>query len=247
MRQFFGRNRRRLHIGGGFVECMHGAFGALRRLFGRTEQSTGRLAHCGGATADAGEQLLDLRAERGDRRVDCRAALFLAADGGAFLFGAALLGDILMRGNPAAAGQRLVLGEHDAAVAGRNIVEHLLALGHLLHDLAAVRLDVALEQACILAMLEQLCERTARLHDVRRQAVHVEIAPVEQRDAALPVEYVEALRHIVDRVGQPSESRRLAPLKHDGGCQGCDARGSEQHHLACYGRWQNRNEHPSSR
>ena len=50
-----------------------------------------------------------------------RAPLLLVADGGALLLGVALFGDVLMGGDPAAARQRLVLGEHDAAVAGLHI------------------------------------------------------------------------------------------------------------------------------
>jgi hypothetical protein len=46
-----------------------------------------------------------------------RFAVALFADGGAFCFGMPLFGDILMGGDPAAVRRRLVLGEHDAAVA----------------------------------------------------------------------------------------------------------------------------------
>ena len=67
------------------------------------------------------KQLLHLRPERRDRGVDGRAALLLVADGGAFFLGAALFGDVLMGRHPAAARQRFVLGEHDAAVAGLHV------------------------------------------------------------------------------------------------------------------------------
>jgi hypothetical protein len=96
-----GSPRRRL--GGGFVERMHGALGALRGLGGRAEQLAGGSPHRGGAAAYARKQLLDLRAESGDRGIDPCATVFLRADSGAFLLGVALFRDVFMRHNPAAA------------------------------------------------------------------------------------------------------------------------------------------------
>ena len=74
------------------------------------------------------EQAFHRRPERGDGRVDGGAPLLLVADGGAFLLGVALFGDVLVRRDPAAARQRLVLGEHDAAVARLHVIARAVAV-----------------------------------------------------------------------------------------------------------------------
>ena len=91
-------------------------------MLGRAEQSARGRAHGRGTTADAGQEFLDIWTERSDSEVDCRAPLFLAADGGAFLLGMALLRYVLVRGDLAAPCQRLVLGKHDAAIACLHVV-----------------------------------------------------------------------------------------------------------------------------
>ncbi len=134
MRQFVGRDRRGLHIGGSLVERLQGAFGALRGLVGGAEQGARGRAHGGRAAAHAGKQFLRLRPERGNRAVDGRAPLLLVADCGAFLFGLALFGDVLMGGDPSAARQHLVLGQHDAPIAGLHINLHILAFGDAIQE-----------------------------------------------------------------------------------------------------------------
>ena len=172
-----------------------------------------------------------MRLERADRGIDRGAAFFLALDRGALLFGAALFGDIFVRGNPAAARQWLIFGEHDAAVARLNIVRHRLAMGHFFQDLAAVGLDVAFENAGVLAVLNEPLKRAARLHDVGRQLVHFEVAPVQKRDAALCVEDIEALRHVIDRVREATEFRALPFLEDVRNCQCRERKDGERSHL----------------
>ena len=95
------------------------------------------------------QQRFDLRPERGDGGVDDGAALLLVADRGALFLGAALLGDVFMRRNPAAVRQRLVLGEHDAAVAGLHVKCSACFAPRrmLVEDVLAVGVDVAGETA----------------------------------------------------------------------------------------------------
>ena len=197
VRQFVGRDRRRFHVGGSFVESLHGAFGALRGLIGGAEQRGGCRTHGGRAVAHAGQKFLHLRAERGDGRVDDRAPLLLVADGGAFGLGVTLLGDVLMGRDPAAVRQRLIFGEHDAAVARLHVMLRAFALADAVEDFLAIGGDVAGEQPGVFAMLDQCVQRAARLHDVGRELVHFEVAPVEQGDAALRIEHVQPLRHVV--------------------------------------------------
>ena len=111
------------------------------------------------------QQRFHQRPERGDRGVDRGAALFVVADGGALLLGAALLGDVLVGGDPAAARQRLVLGEHDAAVARLHVMRRALAFADAVQDVLAIGIDVAGEQAGFLAVLDQVraaCSRASR-------------------------------------------------------------------------------------
>ena len=96
---------------------------ALRGTVGGAEQRGRGRAHCGGAVADAAEQLLDARAERCDGGVDHGAPLLLCADRVAFFSARLLFGDVFMGRDPAAAGQRLVLGEHRC---GRRLPVHKL-------------------------------------------------------------------------------------------------------------------------
>jgi len=153
-RQFVGGDRGAFHIDRGFVIGLDRAVRPRAGLVGGAGEDAGGRAHCAGAVADGGEQCLRLRAEGADRAVDGDAALFLVAGGGAFFLGAALLGDVFMRRDPAAAWQRLVLGEHHAAVARLHVVRIALALAHAVEDAAAVALDVAGEQASPLAVLD---------------------------------------------------------------------------------------------
>ena len=196
VRQFVGRDRRGLHVGGSFIESLHGTFGALRGLIGGAEQRGGCRTHGGRAVAHAGQKFLHLRAERGDGRVDDRAPLLLVADGGAFGLGVTLLGDVLMGGDPAAVRQQLIFGEHDAAIACLHVMLRAFALADAVEDFFAISGDVAGEQSCVFAMLDQCVQRAARLHDVGRELIHFEVAPVEQGNAALLIEHVQPLRHV---------------------------------------------------
>ena len=161
--------------------------------------------------------------------------LLLVADGGALFLGAALLGDVLMGRNPAAARQRLVLGEHDAPVA-RLHVYALAAFAHALEDGRAIGVDVAGKQPGILAMLDQLAQRAARPHYLRRQLVHLDVAAVAHHDARLRVEHAQALRHVVDGVAEPVVLRLQPAVQDRDQAQYCDDKACHEDGLSRRGR-----------
>jgi hypothetical protein len=154
-----------------------------------------------------------LRPERTDTGVEGGALLLPLAGRRAFLFGMVLLGDVFMGGDPAAARQWQVSGKHDSSVACLNVSAVGVPRAYLVHDIFAVGVDVACKQTGRLAMLNELFERAAGLHDVRRQAVHFHVAAVDDGDAALRVEHVEAMRHVVERVRKPAIVHADAPVE----------------------------------
>src|SRR6185312_1466174 len=145
----------------GRVEGVHRAIGARRGLVGEAEQRVRGRAHRRRALADAAEQALGDRTETGDRAVDGLAAQFLLAARRALFLGATPLGDVFVRRHPAAAGQRLVLGQHDAAVARLHVDRRARALAHAVEDRLAVRVDVVDEESRFLAVLDQPAKRAA--------------------------------------------------------------------------------------
>ena len=78
-----------------------------------------------------------------------------------------------------------------------------LPCGDVAQDVRTEFIDVAVERSGILAMLDQVEEAAARLHDLCRQIVHVEIALVADDDARRGVIQHEALRHVVQRGVEP--------------------------------------------
>jgi hypothetical protein len=136
------------------LKACPGAGRALAGALGGAEQNIGGRAHGGGAVAHASQQPLRKRPEGGDRGLDRRAVLLLAGDGGALFLGAALRGDVFVGGNPAPARQRLVLGEHDAAVSRLHVEGVALTGTNTVDDFSTIGLDVALEQPGVLAVLD---------------------------------------------------------------------------------------------
>src|SRR5262245_63628640 len=172
-------------------------------MLGRAKQGASGRAHGRGTAADAGQELLDIRTKRGDGGIDRGASLLLAADGGALLLGLTLLRYVLVCRDPTAAGQRLVPREHDAAIACLYIMRLALALFHRVEDFLHVAVDVAGEQPGLLAILDESFERAAWFHNLGIKFVHLEVAGIEQDNAALRIEYVKNLRLTVKRIRDP--------------------------------------------
>lgn len=107
-------------------------------------------------------------------------------------------------GNPTAPGQWFVLGEHDTAVVCLNVVLLTLALCYPVEDFLHLAVDIAGKQIGRLAIFDQFFDRAAWLHDRGIKFVNFQIARIEQGDAALRVEHVQTLRHVVERGGKPT-------------------------------------------
>jgi hypothetical protein len=122
----------------------------------------------------------------------------------AFLLEVAPLGDVLDGGDPSALGQRPA--DRDEPTAVRALHDRAIdpALRDVVHDGGAEFVDVAVEEPALLAMLDQVAEMAARLRDVGRQLIHVEVAPVEGDDARGRVVQHQALDHVVERGVEPA-------------------------------------------
>ena len=126
--------------------------------------------------------------------------------------GAPAFCDILLRGYPSTASQRLVPDLDGAAVGGFDDVVGGLPLRHVAQDVRAELVDIALERADPLAIGDQIAEMQAGPHHVRRQLVHIQIALVAQDDPRVRIVQQQALRHVVDGGIQPFLLERESPL-----------------------------------
>ena len=132
------------------------------------------------------------------------------------LLDAAALGDVLMGGEPAAIGERLVHDLHGTAV-GR-VDDDLTAPRDVAQRRLDVIVDVAGEGAGVPAMRDDLTEARARPDDGFRKAVHLDVSMVADDQPPRRVEQQKALRHVVDGLvetlllqGQASLRGRVIP------------------------------------
>ena len=85
----------------------------------------------------------------------------------ALLLEVAPLGDVFHGGDPAAVRQRLADGHEGASVRALHDAVIDLAARDVSHDGGTELVDVAVEGSAVLAVLHQVAEMAARLHDVR--------------------------------------------------------------------------------
>ena len=105
--------------------------------------------------------------------------------------------DVFDRRDPSALRQRLVDDLKRTPVRAFHHGVGDFSRRDVAQDVRTEFLDVAVERSGVLAMLDQVVEVAARLHDVCRQIVHIEIALVGGDDACRRVIQHEALRHVV--------------------------------------------------
>ena len=125
----------------------------------------------------------------------------------AFLFELAAFGDVFHRGDPAAMGQRPADRQEGTPVGALHAALIDPAACDVSHDSGTEFVDVSGEGPGVLAMLHQVAQLRARLHDLGRQPVHVDVAPVESDDASRRIVHHQTLDHVVQR------SVELAPLR----------------------------------
>ena len=99
---------------------------------------------------------------------------------------AAALGDVLVRGHPAAIGQRLVDDLDRAAVGG--VDDHGVAELDVAQDTRGIFVDIAGEGAGFLAVRNDFAKAAARFDDVRRQPVHFQVALIADDEPLRVVE-----------------------------------------------------------
>src|SRR5262249_4333994 len=87
---------------------------------------------------------------------------------------------------------------------------------HRVEQIGAVLLDVAGERALCGAVGEDLAQRHARLHQLGRKTVHLDVAAIEQAQALVVVGEAHALRHVIERRG-PMQLLPAQPVIGDGG------------------------------
>ena len=143
---------------------------------------------------DVGQFALEPLVEQGAvRQVGQRVVMGEVGDA---LLGAAALGDVFMGRQPSAVRHRLV-DDLDRASVGRRY-HHGVAVRDVAQHHLDVLIDVADERAGFLAMGDHVAEAATRLHDVGREAVHLEIPLVADDEMLLRIEQQQALRHVVD-------------------------------------------------
>ena len=128
----------------------------------------------------------------GDRRVEMDVAALQ------LVFGAALLGDVVMRRHPAAVGQRLVMDVDDAAVAHLDDrVAWLRSVGDAGAPSQIVLRRHVRHAARRKAQVDDLRQRHARPDRLRRDAVELGVFRVGDDEALVAVEEAEALAHLL--------------------------------------------------
>ena len=71
-------------------------------------------------------------------------------------------------------------------------------VAHRIQNLGAIFFNVDVETAGRYSVLDQISQRAARLHDVARHPVHVDIAVVANQHALVGIDEDDPLRHVVD-------------------------------------------------
>jgi hypothetical protein len=107
-----------------------------------------------------------------------------------------------VRTHPAAAGNWLIDHRDDAAIARRKHVLCGLARSQDGEQLAAILLGVSAQAAALDPVLQNVAQRTARSHGVRRELVHFHVALVAEPQSLGAVVETQALRHMVERHGE---------------------------------------------
>ena len=114
------------------------------------------------------------------------------------------LGDVLMGGDPAAVGHRLVHDQDRASAGYIDDQARGFSLSKRGIDVCAILLHVAVKTAGRLPMTDQVAKTQPRLHHVRGQAIHLDVLPVHNGDALVRIEQQQALRHIAEGGVEPA-------------------------------------------
>jgi len=122
--------------------------------------------------------------------------------------------DIVVRRHPSATGDRMVLGTDEAAGTrlyqpGRNLTSL-----DAVEDGLRMLFGIFDQQSDLFAMPQQLDQRAARLHDIAREAVKIDVARIASDDARGRIKQTDALRDVVENGGERKpewKQKRLKP------------------------------------
>jgi hypothetical protein len=120
---------------------------------------------------------------------------------------------------------------NDTAVAGAHGPFRDVSGGDAVHDFFAILLGIAGEQSGLPSMLDQFTQRAAGLHHLRRQVVHAQIGPIADHDAACRIGHAQALRHVVEGVGEAAHFRVCASACERADGDGEHRAGDAGHHV----------------
>ena len=138
---------------------------------------------------------------------------------GAFAFGIAPFGDVLVSRHPAAVRHRPVDDGDHASAGGFDFRGDRLALRHGGDQPLPVFLWIARKAAVGDAEFEQAGERAARLHDLVGELVQIHVAAIADDQPLVAVEHAQALRHVVDSDAHAPVVDLHAPGDEDAGDQ----------------------------
>jgi hypothetical protein len=153
--------------------------------------------------------LFDTQPEGGDRLLDHGAPVLLLLERNAFHFGFALVADVGVAADPAAARQAAVHDQENAAVRDLDLGAGRFSLCHIGDQLAPEFRWIAQERTVGGAVGEDVAERRPRRRDRFGQFVECAIRIVAEQQALIAVEHAQALRHVVER-HQPEFSFLMA-------------------------------------
>jgi hypothetical protein len=115
----------------------------------------------------------------------------------ALFFGKQLLGDVGMRGNPAAAAHRTADQRDDAAVLVLDGLGFGPAFGRLAQTIGDVMIRIAVEISRGEPMHQQIAQWCPRPRMRRLQIIHFDVDVVAQHESRRTVEHAQTLGHVV--------------------------------------------------
>jgi hypothetical protein len=170
--------------------------------------------HRGYAICNCRQDALDALAEPGDGFLDPRAPRFLLVEQRVATFHPTALGNVVVDADPIDGTGNGPIDDRNRAPVGCLIDKaDGLADGDLTHDLVAIFLRIATQAAALDATADDLDQRRAGCHNVRRKPVHQPILIIANDEPAAGIEQNDALRHVVQRERQQGGSGlpRAAP------------------------------------
>ncbi len=127
----------------------------------------------------------------------------------ALFFGKQLLGDVGMRGDPAAAAHRTADQRDDAAVLELDGLGFGLAFGRLAQTIGDVVIRIAVKISRGEPMHQQIAQWRSRPRTRRLQIIHFDVDVIAQHESRRAVEHAQTLGHVIK--GGAEQPRLFSP------------------------------------